>query len=546
MNQQSAQPQKVMSSTHYDSSYRLSTQSPLLAGMAVAGQTTALTLLGTSVMVALHHRYRRQANPDARLLDYLQGAQNRLARLQQGYRAGTKAFIEAYHTPIDTTAPANAAVERQSSPAGDSEQHAVTMPDSSLDSMASRAVRWVSGVAALADGGFGVTGIDEACQIVWQTPMPERVHDIVVQPQPDAATALREVVVMGRRPSERFWVLDAATGNIRHAISAQADRHFYGHACYSLDGHHLYVSENDTINLVGKIGVYDSRQGYQKVLEFDSFGIGPHELVMHPDGETLVIANGGIKTEKASREELNLETMKPSLVYLNRHDGRLLEQILPEHNQMSVRHLDIHRDGRVMIGIQFQGARHINVPLVLTHQRGDAEFKPLQMPDNQWHCFHQYIASVAVDSEHNLLCVTSPIGGCAVVYDLDNYQLVDQVSLPDCAGAAVIQASPMPTTLAASQRQQATVTTDKSKSHYQSAAEQVNATSANQLPIGFIVSDGQGSLTTLKLQSQRATMQPACGTDTNDLKAKVLNKRWQMDIDPRYHKMSFDNHLQAL
>ena len=96
---------------------------------------------------------------------------------------------------------------------------------------------------------------------------------------------------------------------------------------------------------------------------------------MHPDGETLIIANGGIKTEQASREELNLDTMHPSLAYLNRHDGTLLEQIIPEHNQMSVRHLAMHDDGTVMIGIQFQGERHINVPLVLTHKRGDINLR---------------------------------------------------------------------------------------------------------------------------------------------------------------------------
>ena len=61
------------------------------------------------------------------------------------------------------------------------------------------------------------------------------------------------------------------------------------------------MTENNTINLEGKIGIsLLLRQGYKKIAEFDSYGIGPHELIMHPDGETLVIANGGIKTEQAS------------------------------------------------------------------------------------------------------------------------------------------------------------------------------------------------------------------------------------------------------
>ena len=196
------------------------------------------------------------------------------------------------------------------------------------------------------------------------------------------------------------------------------------------------------------------------------------------------MANGGIKTEQASREELNIDTMRPSLVYLNRHNGDLLEQIVPEHNQMSVRHLAMHDNGMVMIGIQFQGEKHINVPLVLTHQRGDSEFIPLLMPNNQWQRFHQYIASVAVDSEHNLLCVTTPIGGCAAIYDLTTRTLIDHVNLPDCAGASTVKMK-----------------------------EQGS----------FIVSDGQGQLTQL--------WAPDLTTITTDI---------------RNHQMSFDNHLQAL
>uniref|UniRef100_UPI00356347F9 DUF1513 domain-containing protein n=1 Tax=Psychrobacter sp. TaxID=56811 RepID=UPI00356347F9 len=241
---------------------------------------------------------------------------------------------------------------------------------------------------------------------------------------------------------------------------------------------------------------------------FDSYGIGPHELIMHPDSETLVIANGGIKTEQASREELNLDTMRPSLVYLNRHDGTLLEQVTPEHNQMSVRHLAMHDDGTVMIGIQFQGEKHINVPLVLTHKRGDASFTPLTMPNNQWQRFHQYIASVAVDSKRNLLCVTTPIGGCAAIYDLHTRKLIDDVSLPDCAGASVLANS--------------SASMSKIDKHTE--------------PTGFIVSDGQGQLTALRVNAL-----PKVTLEANDAEHSE-----RIIKDNQLHMMSFDNHLQAL
>ena len=496
--------------------------------------TSALTMLsavmGTAALVGIHHRYRKQRHPDASLQDYVVGMRSQvhslsstskreLVQFRHACQQATFAWQQAYRLPIEGKQNTN-----HNSLADFSALHTTTVLP--------RPVCWVSGVASMPksvvlandDGAdtchnehdFGVVGIAADRQLVWQTTMPERVHDIVVQPVLDRESDFsnhnqnanhnrnRDVVVMGRRPSEKFWVLDTATGQVKFAIKASAHRHFYGHACYSLDGKLLYVTENDTISLDGKIGIYDADDHYKKIAEFDSYGIGPHELIMHPDSETLVIANGGIKTEQASRAELNLDSMRPSLVYLNRHNGDLFEQIIPEHNQMSVRHLAMHDDGTVMIGIQFQGEKHINVPLVLTHKRGEPDFKPLIMPNNQWQRFHQYIASVAVDSERNLLCVTTPIGGCAAIYDLNTRALIDDVSLPDCAGAAVL---------------------------FNNNTEK---TEDNNEQSGFIVSDGQGQLTALTVNNL-ATAQ----LDTVDKGERVF-------IDSKYHMMSFDNHLQAL
>ncbi|WP_394211868.1 DUF1513 domain-containing protein [Psychrobacter piscatorii] len=484
--------------------------------------TSMLTAVGTAALVGIHHRYRKQQHPDASLQDYVTGIRAQLQALQSGAgstpnlkrfryacQQAAVTWQQAYHHVID-----------------DNENGVLDLTAMHTTTMLARPVRWVSGVASMPKNNaslnqnehdFGVVGIDADRQIVWQTTMPERVHDIVVQPvsinvtdaqaQHSNAYHSRDVVVMGRRPSEKFWVLDTSNGQVQHAIKADLHRHFYGHACYSLDGNLLYVTENDTVSLAGKIGIYDANDAYKKVAEFDSYGIGPHELIMHPDSETLVIANGGIKTEQASREELNLDTMRPSLVYLNRYDGTLLEQVTPEHNQMSIRHLAMHDNGTVMIGIQFQGEKHINVPLVLTHQRGDANFTPLTMPNNQWQRFHQYIASVAVDSDRNLLCVTTPIGGCAAIYDLYTRELIDEVSLPDCAGASVLS----------------------SNSAITNNVDDIK-------PSGFIISDGQGQLTAL-----RVSVSSEVKLDANDAEqhARIIK-------DSKLHMMSFDNHLQAL
>ena len=502
-------------------------------------KTAIGTVFGTATLVCIHHCYRRQQQADARLQDYLTGLRYQLRslavspnstlnRLQHTYQQAVSSYK---NYPKDSLGKLN----RSSDHYDIAKRHTTVM--------LARPVCWVSGVSSMpkpmsstlakvsiseksispernSKPCCGVVGIDADRQIVWQTTMPERVHDIVVQPNASQCSDSenRDVIVMGRRPSESFWVLDTATGQVKHAIKAAADRHFYGHACYSLDGSQLYVTENDTVTLNGKIGIYDVNDSYQKVAEFDSYGIGPHELLMHPNSETLIIANGGIKTEQASRDELNLDSMRPSLVYLNRHNGELLEQIIPEHNQMSIRHLAMHDDGTVMIGIQFQGERHINVPLVLTHSRGDSEFKPLIMPNNQWQRFHQYIASVAVDSEKNQLCVTTPIGGCAAIYDLTTRKLIDAVNLPDCAGASILTNS-------------ATTSAIFNTSANGSANDE-NYT--NDISSGFIVSDGQGQLTTLRTKSMALD-----DSADEEMSGRIIQ-------NSQHHKMSFDNHLQAL
>jgi hypothetical protein len=44
------------------------------------------------------------------------------------------------------------------------------------------------------------------------------------------------------------------------------------------------------------LGVRDATDGYRQIGELASFGVGPHELVLMPDGATLAVANGGIRT----------------------------------------------------------------------------------------------------------------------------------------------------------------------------------------------------------------------------------------------------------
>lgn len=458
----------------------------LKSGISDTAKTLGLTALGTAALVGAHHLGRKQYDANARLSDYGYGFGQAITKIGVDNKQWSKLWSQL-----------GTLVRQQTTAADDTKtQNLITT------------VNWVSGVADLKANEFAVVGIDSERQICWQTPMPERVHDILIQPhslthcEDSGLNTDTHVAVMGRRPSEHFWILDAHSGDLLHSIKAESNRHFYGHACYSLEGDLLYVTENNTLDFSGIIGIYEVASGYKKIAEFSTHGIGPHEIVMHPNGETLVIANGGIKTERASREELNIDTMQPSLVYLDRRNGRLIQQVFPEHNQMSVRHLAMHKNGTVVIGIQFQGERHLSVPLVLTHRLGEDAFTAVKMVNSQghnWHLFHHYIASVGLDCAHNLVCVTSPIGGCAAVFDLSTRELVEVVELADCAGVATYPNSGVNLGL-------------------------VDKESVTQ-PF-FLVSDGQGNLTTLKVSGSRPS--------------------YSVKVDKVQQPYAFDNHLNVV
>src|SRR5690606_30604943 len=117
----------------------------------------------------------------------------------------------------------------------------------------------------------------------------------------------------------------------------------------------------------GVIGIYDATGGYRRIGEFGSGGVGPHELLLMPDGFTLAIANGGIETQPESgREKLNLETMRPSLAFVDRRDGKLIAQyqLATELAQLSIRHMAIDAQNRVWFGCQYEGAETESPPLV--------------------------------------------------------------------------------------------------------------------------------------------------------------------------------------
>jgi hypothetical protein len=267
---------------------------------------------------------------------------------------------------------------------------------------------------------------------VFATQVGERCHDVVAHP------FLPMALFVGRRPSTESYLIDTRDGRLLQTLSSPAQRHFYGHAVFHKDGEWLYATENDTSDPGrGVLGVYRLQgEHLQRTGELSTHGIGPHQLLWLPDGETLVVANGGIRTEADSRVEMNLGSMAASLV-LMRRDGSLVSQEQLPEQMNSVRHLAVASDGTVVSGQQYMGELSDKVPLLAIKRPGQP-FTHFPVADAQRQLMNQYTASVAVHSELRLLAMTAPRGGRVFIWDLDSAELRLDAPLADCAGVGAV------------------------------------------------------------------------------------------------------------
>ncbi|MGY4492554.1 DUF1513 domain-containing protein [Pseudomonas sp. TE3610] len=283
-----------------------------------------------------------------------------------------------------------------------------------------------------ADGRHYATGHRLDGTPVFATPVSQRCHAVVEHPD------RRLAVFVARRPGTECYLLDLRDGRLLQTLTARPGRHFYGHAVIHASGEWLYTTENDTGDPGrGVIGVYrfDGAQ-WVPAGELPSHGIGPHELAWLPDGETLVVANGGIRTEAESRVEMNLHAMEPSLVLMDR-DGGLLSKETLEQPMNSIRHLAIAADGTVLTCQQFMGPADELAPLLAIKRPGQA-FQPFAVAHRQLQAMAHYSASVAVHDDLRLVALTAPRANRFFVWDLDTGAERLEVSMPDCAGVAAV------------------------------------------------------------------------------------------------------------
>jgi uncharacterized protein len=283
-----------------------------------------------------------------------------------------------------------------------------------------------------ADGGYGAVLLGERGDVIANIALPDRGHDITISR--DAGRG----VVFARQPGTFAVVFDPDGRAAPVTVTSIAGRHFYGHGVFSPDGRLLYATESDFEAAQGVVGIYDAPDGYRRIGEFPTYGTGPHEMLLMPDGVTLVVANGGIETHPDfGRTELNLETMDPSLVFIDRRDGRLVGQLRlgAGLHQLSIRHMAIDARGRVWFGCQYKGAPG-NGPQLVGYATLDGDIKLVELPPETLADLRNYVGSVAASADGRTVAVSSPEGDLLVAIDVEGKRPVLVETLRNGCGLA--------------------------------------------------------------------------------------------------------------
>ncbi len=295
--------------------------------------------------------------------------------------------------------------------------------------------QWLVSAASDKKGNFFVAAFDLSGQLISKVTLPARGHEVIaIKSKPGHA------LVFARRPGDYVLEVDFTRGVVVQEFKGAPENRFYGHGILVDNDNILVTAENDYQAGRGLIVLRDSKT--QQVLEqYDSGGVGPHQIALMPSsqgkqGNKIVIANGGIQTHpEQARKKLNLATMKPNLAYMELDSGQVVDKFELDNHHLSIRHLDVSDKGKVIAGLQYQGASTDEVSLAISHH-GEEQLQFLKANTKTWRSMKQYTASVCINSKQNVIAITCPKAGLLTYWQLDSNEFITSYKLKDTAGGA--------------------------------------------------------------------------------------------------------------
>lgn len=282
------------------------------------------------------------------------------------------------------------------------------------------------------DGAFALFGVDGLGEDMFSVELPDRAHSTALHPR------LAQAVVFARRPGTYAIVFDCATGRTLRQLDAAAGSVFCGHGAYAPDGKTLYTSEAEIDSGEGLIGIWDVAAGFRRLGAMSSGGMGPHEILMLPDG-MLAVANGALENGPNGRPDpIALQEMEPNLAYVDPGSREILQvvELSGPLRRNSIRHLSARPDGLLAFAMQWHGADTEAPALLGLHRRGEAAPKLVSADETAQFALKGYAGSVAFSGDGKLVAISSPIGGLVDVFDPETGAHAWRCLRPDVCGLA--------------------------------------------------------------------------------------------------------------
>jgi hypothetical protein len=287
------------------------------------------------------------------------------------------------------------------------------------------------------DGSYSVVVLTLDGTIVRELPLQGRGHDIALDPRRGQA------VVFARRPGSFALAFDARGVGEPVLFTTPADRHFYGHGVFSGDGRLLYATEHDKDTRQGLLGVYNATANYKRIGEIPTYGIGPHEVILLSDDKTLAVANGGIETHiETGRAKLNVDTMMPSLAFIDATSGALLAQHTQsiDLHKLSIRHIAADARGDIWFGGQWEGEPG-ETPELVGCAGLDKPMRIIEPKSPMGASLAGYIGAVAIDGDRRVLAASAPRAGRIIYVDTERGSIVGGTQLIDGCGLTGLSTS---------------------------------------------------------------------------------------------------------
>lgn len=266
-----------------------------------------------------------------------------------------------------------------------------------------------------------------------------RGHGLCQNPQKS-----KQVIMFARRPGTKGVVFDLKSNEVTQEFFSPPNYHMHGHGCFSQNGELLFCAESDYTSGEGKITIRET-QHFEVVKELRSYGVGPHEVALMPDGQTLAVANGGLLTHPNSgRKILNLDSMDSNLSHIDVSSGNLIKQFRVPEKTASIRHIDIASNGTIAIAIQVQrdATEHNKlIPLAGILKPDSEKIDLLEAPKALWSKLNDYMGSVRIHTDNiskkQTAAFTSPRGDLAMFWNAGDNKFLGFHEFHDVCGLSI-------------------------------------------------------------------------------------------------------------